>query len=189
MSWVRGVRGEAVSTAPERICPSSWAARSVGAEAPVVVPTSGEGAQTVDARPAGEETEADVAEPEPEVVNGSAPTPVAERPQEEGAAEEAPVDATAGEEGATPVPSPAPVPRSAPLEGPEPALITVEGSLLVEFREGPRRHRAGWVPPGTWQIYADFGTGGLTRAGSLYAEPGGRMVVRCCKLRRECVVD
>jgi eukaryotic-like serine/threonine-protein kinase len=106
-----------------------------------------------------------------------------------------------------PVPSPEPGPRPRPTAAPgagwedpsgtpapaptpvtQHGVLNVTGSVLVEVRRGDVRKRAGYVPAGTWQVFADFGSGLESTGQTLSVLVGGTYDVSCSKLRRSCVV-
>jgi len=106
-----------------------------------------------------------------------------------------------------PVPGPEPAPRPRPAAAPgagweDPAgtptptatpvtqngVLNVTGSVLVEVRRGDARKRAGYVPAGTWQVFADFGSGLESTGQTLSVLVGGTYEISCSKMRRSCVV-
>jgi len=67
-------------------------------------------------------------------------------------------------------------------------MVNVVGSVLVEVRRGNVRKRAGYVPAGTWHVWADFGSGLESTGQTLSILVGGTYEITCSKLRRSCEV-
>jgi len=102
-----------------------------------------------------------------------------------------------------PTPRPSPQPAAAPGQGwgesggnaaPAPSqssqkgTLKIEGSVLVELRKGNDKKRAGYVPAGTWQVFADFGSGLQSAGLTLPVLAGGNYTIHCTKMTRKCEV-
>jgi serine/threonine protein kinase len=101
-----------------------------------------------------------------------------------------PVEAPAPVEPApAPVPAPAPPPPPRPQpSSDEPAVVTVEGTIKVEF-VGKGTYTAGRIPAGTYEIRAFFpGEGAASPQGKIFLVPGDRKVVKCSTMLRTCEV-
>jgi serine/threonine protein kinase len=86
------------------------------------------------------------------------------------------------------VPAPAPPPPRPQPQSDEPAVVTVEGTIKVEF-VGQGTYTAGRIPAGTYEIRAFFpGDGAASPQGKLFLVPGDRKVVKCSTLLRTCEV-
>lgn len=81
---------------------------------------------------------------------------------------------------ASPAPSPPPAARA-------PGTVSVAGGIPVEIRGGGHVYSAGSVPAGTYEVWADFGTG-FARAGSFTLAEGGRASVLCSGMVMNCKV-
>ncbi len=77
---------------------------------------------------------------------------------------------------------------AAPKTSAQKGTLAVEGSVLVELRKGGLKNRAGYVPTGNWQVFADFGSGLQSTGQTLSVLAGGKYTISCSKLRRQCVV-
>ena len=124
---------------------------------------------------------APVAAPDP--VPAPAPAPVVE-PEPDGTAEEPP----------KPEPAPAPVAAPPPKPAPAPAAstgtVSVRGNVPVELRGTGGAKKPGAVPPGSYEIWADFGQG-MTRASMdmVTVTAGAAISVKCSTLRQACKVQ
>ncbi|MBW1877869.1 MAG: serine/threonine protein kinase [Deltaproteobacteria bacterium] len=104
-----------------------------------------------------------------------------------------PREDTAVEPVAAPEPSPPPKPppvrpRTRPVvPEPEPAIIAVTGSKTPVLRGGGTEWSPGEVPPGSYEIWVDFGEG-MRRYGTVVAEAGRTATVSCNPIRHECGV-
>jgi len=123
-------------------------------------------------------------EPEPEPsAEAPEPEPEVEAPAPEAPAPVAPVPVA-------PAPS-APVPV-APEPKPEPAVsnlgtVTIEGGVDVQLRGAAGQFSGGRIPAGTYEVWADFGSG-MQKAydGPLTVPKGGAVTVKCSSLRQNC---
>lgn len=163
------VDGDAVAAVPD----------PAPAPAPAVVP-----APTAAPAPVAEPVPA----PDPAPAPGPAPVESAPKP--------APAPSPVAPKPA-PVAAPGPAPEPAPAPAPEPAPaangngnVSVRGNVPVELRGAGKSLSPGSVPPGSYEIWADFGQG-LTRASMdmVTVAAGAEVVIKCSSLRQDCVVQ
>ncbi len=129
------------------------------------------------------------APPPAAVAPAIAPVAAAPAPEAPVAAEPAPSVAPPAVVAADPGPKSAPAPRPSAVPAPAaPAATRTEiraADLPVELRGPGGTHKPGAVAAGSYEIWADFGSG-LAKAGSVSVAEGQSMHLRCSRMKQTC---